>query len=118
MLRARYRRITFFFARILLSFALWDLVLPRLGLGAFARRTRPERLRRSAAAFRQLAVSLGGVMIKGGQFLSTRVDVLPLEITQELAGLQDEVPPVDFPAIRGVIEAEFGRPLEQIFASF
>ena len=39
-------------------------------------------------------------MIKVGQFLSARADVLPPEITEELAGLQDEVPAEDFSAIR------------------
>ena len=39
-------------------------------------------------------------MIKVGQFMSSRLDVLPPEITKELEGLQDEVPPVPFDAIR------------------
>jgi predicted unusual protein kinase regulating ubiquinone biosynthesis (AarF/ABC1/UbiB family) len=57
-------------------------------------------------------------MIKVGQFLSTRVDVLPQEITGELAGLQDEVPPDDFADIRRVAEAEFGLPLEEKYCDF
>jgi predicted unusual protein kinase regulating ubiquinone biosynthesis (AarF/ABC1/UbiB family) len=118
MIRARYRRIVFFFARILSSFVVWDLVLPRIGFKGYAQRTRPERLAKSAAAFRVLAVRMGGVMIKVGQFLSARVDVLPPEFTQELVGLQDEVPPVPFEAIRKVAEAEYGMPLEEMFAVF
>jgi predicted unusual protein kinase regulating ubiquinone biosynthesis (AarF/ABC1/UbiB family) len=55
-------------------------------------------------------------MIKVGQFLSSRLDVLPPEITYELAGLQDEVPPVPFLAIRVLAEEELGIPLEQAFA--
>lgn len=118
MLRSRYRRIVLFFARVLLSFIFWDLLLPRLGLRALSRRTRPGRLQRSAAAYRNLAVQMGGVLIKVGQFMSSRVDVLPAEITAELSGLQDEVPPVDFEDIRRVIEAEFGVPVEQKFLRF
>ena len=118
MLRSRYRRIVFFFARILLSFIFWDLLLPRLGLRSLSRRSRTRRLKRSAAAYRNLAVQMGGVLIKVGQFLSSRVDVLPAEITAELSGLQDEVPPVDFADIRRVIEAEFGVPVEQKFVRF
>jgi predicted unusual protein kinase regulating ubiquinone biosynthesis (AarF/ABC1/UbiB family) len=118
MLRNRYRRIVLFFARLLLSFVWWDLVLARLGLRQIARRTRVERLQRSARAFRSLAVQMGGVLIKVGQFLSTRVDVLPKEFTDELAGLQDEVPPVPYPDIRRVAEAEYGMPLLEKFASF
>jgi predicted unusual protein kinase regulating ubiquinone biosynthesis (AarF/ABC1/UbiB family) len=118
MLRSRYRRIVLFFARILLSFVLWDLLLPRVGMRGPARRTRPDRLRRSAVAFRSLAIQMGGVLIKVGQFLSSRVDVLPPEFTQELAGLQDEVPAESFADIRKVAEAEFGVPLENKFAAF
>ncbi len=61
---------------------------------------------------------MGGVMIKVGQFLSSRLDVLPREITDELAGLQDEVAPVPFEPIRTLIEAEFGMTLEQKFTEF
>jgi predicted unusual protein kinase regulating ubiquinone biosynthesis (AarF/ABC1/UbiB family) len=118
MLRARYRRIIFFFARIILSFIFWDLMLPRLGLRGYARRTRPERYRRSAAQFRALAVQLGGVLIKVGQFLSARVDVLPVEITAELSGLQDEVPAEDFDDIRKVVEDEFQTRIEEQFVVF
>jgi predicted unusual protein kinase regulating ubiquinone biosynthesis (AarF/ABC1/UbiB family) len=118
MIRHRYRRIVWFFARLLISFAFWDLIFPRVGLRKIARQTRPERLRKGAIAFRGLAVELGGVMIKVGQFLSTRVDVLPKEITGELAGLQDEVPPESFPTIKQLAEAELGCTLEEKYAAF
>lgn len=118
MIRRRYRRIVAFFARLLLSFVFWDLFLPRVGLRRWSHRTRPERLTQSAKAFRGLAVQLGGVMIKVGQFLSARVDVLPLEITEELSGLQDEVPPESFVDIRQVVESEFDAPLAEKYAYF
>jgi predicted unusual protein kinase regulating ubiquinone biosynthesis (AarF/ABC1/UbiB family) len=53
-----------------------------------------------------------------GQFLSSRVDLLPSEYIEELALLQDEVPAEPFSAIRPVIEAELGAPVEQVFAGF
>jgi predicted unusual protein kinase regulating ubiquinone biosynthesis (AarF/ABC1/UbiB family) len=118
VLRARYRRIVFFFARVILGLAVWELVLPRVGLAGLAARTRSERLRRSAVRFRQLAIALGGVLIKVGQFLSARLDLLPDEITAELAGLQDEVPPERFEAIRVVAESELGVPLAARFGAF
>jgi predicted unusual protein kinase regulating ubiquinone biosynthesis (AarF/ABC1/UbiB family) len=65
-----------------------------------------------------MAVEMGGVLIKLGQFLSARADVLPPEITEELSGLQDEVPPDPFPPIRKIIEEELGAPLSQLFAEF
>ena len=57
-------------------------------------------------------------MIKVGQFLSARVDVLPKEITDELEGLQDEVPPERFGDILHVVEAEYGVPLFEKFTDF
>jgi predicted unusual protein kinase regulating ubiquinone biosynthesis (AarF/ABC1/UbiB family) len=116
MYRARYRRIILFCARILISHIYWDLLLPRLGFGERSRRTRPKRMQRSARAFRGLAVQMGGVLIKVGQFLSSRVDVLPPEVTEELKGLQDEVPAAPFADIRAVIEREFDAPLATRFA--
>lgn len=74
-------------------------------------------MRSFAQRFHALAVDLGGLMIKVGQFLSSRLDVLPPEITTELEGLQDEVPPVPFAAIRALAEAELGAPLSKVFAS-
>ena len=95
-LRLRYWRIMVFFGRATLNFIFWELILSRIGLRALARRTRSERYRRVAAQFRRLAIRMGGVMIKVGQFMSSRLDVLPPEITAELSGLQDEVPPEKF----------------------
>lgn len=118
VLRARYRRIVWFFARMTASFVWWEIVLRRIGLGGLANRTRSRRNARTAARFRALAISMGGLMIKLGQFMSARLDVLPPEITEELAGLQDEVPPEDFAAIREVATAELGLPLDEHYAWF
>src|SRR5690242_16589194 len=117
-LRARYRYIMGFFARATASFIFWEILLPRLGLGSLARRTRSQRYKQIAAQFRAMAIRMGGVMIKVGQFLSARLDVLPLEITEELSGLQDEVPAEDFAAIRRLAEEELGAPLEEKFERF
>ncbi len=115
--RARYRRILRFAAWHLLVTWWFELFLPRVGLRRLTERNRPQRMRRFARRFHSLAVELGGLMIKVGQFMSSRLDVLPPEITAELEGLQDEVPPVPFPAIRTLAEAELGAPLESVFAS-
>ncbi len=117
-LRARYRHIMGFFTRATASFVFWEIVLPRLGLRGLTRQTRSSRYKRIASEFRALAIRMGGVMIKVGQFLSARLDVLPEEITQELSGLQDEVPAEDFAAIRALAEAELGTPLEEKFQRF
>lgn len=57
-------------------------------------------------------------MVKVGQFLSSRLDVLPEEITKELSGLQDEVAPEPFEKIREQIEFEVGMPIEIAFRQF
>jgi predicted unusual protein kinase regulating ubiquinone biosynthesis (AarF/ABC1/UbiB family) len=118
MLRTRYRRIILFSTRVIASLITWKLILPRLGFRKWAQQTRSDRLRRIAAAFRALAVEMGGVLIKVGQFLSSRLDVLPIEVISELAGLQDEVPAEDFADIRRVAETELGAPLLSKFARF
>lgn len=105
----RYRRILWFFARMIGHLLVLDILLGRLPF--FRQRiqaSRPMRRRAMARRFRALAVDMGGVLIKLGQFLSARVDVLPADITEELSGLQDEVPPVPFPAIVTVLEQELG----------
>ena len=116
--RARYRRIVSFAAREFIAIWWFELVLPRFGLAGIAERTRGSRMQRFARRFHSLAIDLGGLMIKVGQFMSSRLDVLPPEITKELEGLQDEVPAVPFPDIRRVAEAELGAPLASVFAWF
>ncbi|WP_209559541.1 AarF/ABC1/UbiB kinase family protein [Frigoribacterium sp. PvP032] len=115
--RARYRRILRFASRHLAVTWWFELVLPRFGLRWVAERTRARRMQRFARGFHGLALDLGGLMIKVGQYLSSRLDVLPPEITKELEGLQDEVTPVPFPEIRALAEAELGMPLDRVFAS-
>ena len=115
-MRARYNRILRFASRYLVQTWWYELVLPRFGMARIAERTRTRRMLRIARRFRVLAVDLGGLMIKVGQFMSSRLDVLPPEITSELEGLQDEVPAVAFPAVRALAEAELGVPLEQAFS--
>lgn len=118
MYRARFRRILFFFGKVTLGVIFWDILLARLGFRKIARRNRPARLRRAASRFRTLAIEMGGVMIKVGQFLSARLDVLPKEITEELAGLQDEVAPESFDDIRRELEASLQAPISEKFSYF
>jgi len=117
-LRRRYIRILTFFAGVITRAILWEVIFRYLGLRSWVRRTRGERYRREAARFRNLAIRMGGVMIKIGQFLSSRLDVLPPEVTDELANLQDEVPAEEFEDIRALAEEQLEAPLADIFASF
>ena len=73
--------------------------------------TRGERLR--------LALEeLGPIFIKLGQALSTRRDLLPPDIAEELAKLQDRVPPFDGALARQLIEQAYEKPLDRVFAKF
>ncbi|HWQ04354.1 MAG TPA: AarF/ABC1/UbiB kinase family protein [Longilinea sp.] len=116
--RARYRRILWFFARVLLNVGFWDVFLPWLHICGPGKGSRTRRYHAIAVNFRLLAIELGGVMIKVGQFLSARLDVLPHEITDELAGLQDEVRAETFSDIRTVVESELGVPMGDRFSYF
>lgn len=69
-----------------------------------------------ARRFRHTAVELGGLLIKLGQFFSTRVDVFPQSTIKELTGLQDEVEPVPFREVRQVAEEDMARSLEEVYA--
>lgn len=117
-LRGRYLRILTFFAGMIARFIYWELVLRKTGFRQLAKSTRPERFRREAMRFRALALRMGGVMIKVGQFLSSRLDILPPEITDTLADLQDEVPSEKFEDIRQLAEQELGAPLSEKFEWF
>ena len=68
-------------------------------------------------AFRKTAIELGVLMIKLGQFLSSRADLLPQRALDVLSSLQDEVPPAPFNHVVSVIESELHRPVAELFAS-
>ena len=82
------------------------------------RETRPnvEALRRVAVSFRETALALGGLLIKLGQFLSARADLLPQVALNELVLLQDEVTAVPFRYVADAIERELGHPLTELYA--
>jgi predicted unusual protein kinase regulating ubiquinone biosynthesis (AarF/ABC1/UbiB family) len=116
-LRQRRNRIIFFWFRVLASAFWWDVLIRNLGGRKWANRTALKRYVSHARRFRALAIDLGGVMIKLGQFFASRVDILPKEIVDELSSLQDEVPPESFDDIRVALERELNRPIGDIFSS-
>ncbi|MDG1287624.1 MAG: 2-polyprenylphenol 6-hydroxylase [Rickettsiales bacterium] len=61
---------------------------------------------------------LGPSYVKLGQSLSTRSDIIGDEIAKDLADLRDGLPPFPMAQVRGIIEAEFEKPLEDVYASF
>jgi len=111
-------------------------VLVRHGLDEFVRAThlyRPLRFlfllspwtwavrRREAPRaerLREALEELGPIFVKFGQALSTRRDLLPTDIADELAKLQDRVPPFDGRIARRIVEDAYGRTAEQVFSTF
>jgi ubiquinone biosynthesis protein len=61
---------------------------------------------------------LGPIFVKFGQLLSTRRDLIPLDVADELARLQDRVPPFPAAQSRALVEQAFGRRIDEIFSSF
>ncbi|CAG0955745.1 aarF domain-containing kinase [Methylophilaceae bacterium] len=116
-----FRLIRIFF--VTLRFGLDELILGHSRLRPLQRvfrillfwrnlsRTRGERLRLALEA-------LGPIFVKFGQVLSTRRDLIPPDIAEELSRLQDRVPPFPYQQVEETIQAAFGKPLHAIFEQF
>ncbi len=89
----------------------WPLKIAPWRLLPVSSRSRGERLR-------QALEELGPVFIKFGQMLSTRRDLLPEDIADELEKLQDDVPPFDENQALAIIEQALGAPVSELFAKF
>jgi ubiquinone biosynthesis protein len=91
---------------------------PLLGLGQPAGEDTAEPPAAPAARrLRQALEECGGMFVKLGQVLSTRADLLPAGVVAELSRLQDQVAPAPPEAVRALLEAELGRPVDEVFAS-
>jgi ubiquinone biosynthesis protein len=122
--------------RVLTRLLQIQAVLVRHGLDEFVRAThlfRPLRFaflmspgtlferRRGGprgARLRLALEELGPIFVKFGQALSTRRDLLPADIADELAKLQDRVPPFPGTEARAIVEKAYGRPLDEVFDEF
>jgi len=90
----------------------WLRLLARvLTLGRKLDAPRGQRLREALEC-------LGPIFVKFGQVLSTRRDLLPADIAEELARLQDRVPPFEAAVAVATIERAFRQPVDTVFASF
>ncbi len=122
--------------RVILRLIQIERVLVRHGLDDLVRAThlyRPLRflfliswwtwfqhrsVRARAVRLRLALEELGPIFVKFGQTLSTRRDLLPDDIADELAKLQDEVPPFPGPVARAIIERAYGAPLDTRLRAF
>jgi predicted unusual protein kinase regulating ubiquinone biosynthesis (AarF/ABC1/UbiB family) len=114
--QVRFVRGVALFLRILVGYKLLSL---RNAFASPALRKERLKLLHAQYAFilRERMIEMRGVLIKVGQFLSSRVDILPEEYTTELSKLQDHVPPADITEIMKRVNEEIGSPGE-VFASF
>jgi len=94
------------------------LVLDRRGFWRLSGAQRIEIQRRFAERFVRVAMRFRGGLIKVGQVASLRIDVVPEEVTDELARLQDRVDPHPFEEIAAQIHTELGRPVGELFERF
>ena len=117
--RQRFLRVSGFLLGVIAHAYFWDIFLARFALTRwYARRTAQARWVNIARRFRMMAVELGGMQIKLGQFLSSRADIIPQAVRYELAGLQDEVPPAPAGHVLEVIIEELGAPPSELFRCF
>ncbi len=78
----------------------------------------PRKYPPRGVRIRRALEQLGPIFVKFGQILSTRRDLLPDDIAEELARLQDRVPPFPGDQARRLVEKALGRPVEAVFAAF
>lgn len=112
---ARARHIASVLARHGLGTLLDSAGLPA-PLAAFRRRA--HRSLTPARRLRLALGELGATFIKLGQMLSTRSDLLPEDVVNELSHLVDDAPPVPFDRVRAIVERELGAPIDRHFAAF
>ncbi len=98
------------------------VIVPRSKLARWMRRLNPlswkSRHLSRGAALRKSFESLGPIFVKFGQLLSTRRDLLPHDIADELAKLQDQVPPFSSVEANALIEKVFKKPATELFKKF
>ncbi len=112
-----------FIVWVLLRHGLDELLLSNLRVPLLKRLARMLSWGRDLTAprgqrIRQALESLGPIFVKFGQVLSTRRDLLPVDIADELAMLQDQVPPFPSEVAVAIIEKAFGKKVDDIFVSF
>jgi ubiquinone biosynthesis protein len=94
------------------------LPVPDLALRIVRRLSRQDAPGRPGQRLAAALQDLGPSFIKLGQSLATRSDLLGQELAADLSQLQDDLPPFDAALARWMIEAELGRPIDELFSSF
>ena len=87
-------------------------------VGGYTPEKQAVRRRSQAIWIRENFLELGPTFIKLGQLFSTRADLFPIEYVEELSKLQDRVPAFDYEQVREIVESDFVKPIDRLFASF
>jgi ubiquinone biosynthesis protein len=97
-----------------------SFILAKYGFGFVTKNIKFSKTKPSTTPeqFRKLLEELGPTFVKFGQLLSTQENILPYEFIEELKKLQDDVTPFEFNKVKSIIEAEFKKPLNEIFSYF
>ncbi len=95
---------------------LWLRFRAKLPWGKPSEQSWANAHRKTGRGIHRLATGMGGAFVKLGQVLGARADVMPPSLVGELRGLHDNVPPRPFAKLKGHIERELGRPLDEVFA--
>ncbi|QVL52773.1 MAG: AarF/ABC1/UbiB kinase family protein [Cyanobium sp. M30B3] len=109
-----WRPLRIWWLALLLVVRLWWDGRPWTYPGGFSPERRALRSRRLARWLTQQFLELGSAFIKLGQLLSARPDVLPAELVEELAALQDRVPAFSFDVVQALLEEELGERCAEI----
>lgn len=123
--RARYARYARWSRQAVIGTMATDLYLGYAGLryrerlGDGLSEAEDWEFQHQRGAFRVLeaASSLGGALIKAGQFASTRPDLLPEAYIESLSTLQDQVPALPWSVVERTLNHELGRPFKEVFAT-
>src|SRR3972149_10701597 len=111
----------FMLVRLVVLLALeyvWIVAVYRLKGERIPRAKLSKAHSRNAVRMRETAVKLKGALIKVGQILSTRYDIMPIEYIVELKKLQDMVEPYPYEYIASQVKTQLGAPPEETFAPF
>lgn len=116
----RYREIALALTRHGFGFVVEDLDILRISFikEQLWRLTAGTEKKSMGERIRLVMQELGPTFVKLGQIASTRADLVPEQILEELIKLQDQVAPFPFQEVKEIIETELGLRLEQVFASF
>jgi predicted unusual protein kinase regulating ubiquinone biosynthesis (AarF/ABC1/UbiB family) len=112
------RRFDIWVFALTLLYRLWSNGKKWTYPGGYSEEKLFARRKAQAAWIRKSILELGPTFIKAGQLFSTRADLFPAEYVEELSKLQDRVPAFSYEQALEIIEADFNKPIGELFYNF